>query len=90
MKPREFWIKFKIGDEKPAHQIVEVSMNKLDKAIHVIEKSAYEYERTVNERVFEQLGNMSEEIETLKAKLKKANEEIADLKASIENSEMGL
>jgi hypothetical protein len=42
MKFKEFWIKFKIGNDQSAHQIVDVSMNKLDRAIHVIEKSAYD------------------------------------------------
>lgn len=53
-KPREFWIRFHIGDCHSTHQITDVSLNPLGnykEDFHVIEYSAFERLKVENERL---------------------------------------
>ncbi len=58
-KPREFWIRFKIGDNESTHQITDVTMNPIGMSsdvIHVIEYSAYEKLQAALDVAVEQLN----------------------------------
>lgn len=65
-KPREFWIRFRIGDNESTHQITDVSLNQLGpykEDFHVVEYSAIAAKDAEIEKLKEELFNVGVELD---------------------------